>query len=86
MRKKILVKEAGIIDFIKSFFKAKSKNKESEWITSLRKKDEKLADIWVQYDQNLQVSMNNLMKRLKSRGLDTSYVEDYMKKYGIPKD
>lgn len=59
MSKKILVKEAGLVDFFKSFFAAKSKGKESEWLQRLRKADPKLADVWKGYDDALSRSMWN---------------------------
>ena len=46
MSKRILVKEAGLMDFFKSFFQAKVDNKESQWLSKLRKADPDLADIW----------------------------------------
>jgi hypothetical protein len=83
MSKKILVKESGFIEFIKSFFKAKSKGTESEWLQKLRKVDPKLADIWSSYDDTVSKGIATQMRVLKSRGLDTSHLEDFIKKYGI---
>lgn len=51
MRKKILVKEAGFMDFIRSFFKAKSQGKEKSYIASMRKVNPDLADAWAEWDQ-----------------------------------
>lgn len=50
MRKRILVKEAGFMDFIKSFFKAKSQGKEKQYIASMRKVNPDLADAWADWD------------------------------------
>jgi hypothetical protein len=83
MSKRILVKEAGLLDFFKSFFKAKSQGTESEWLQRLRKSDPKLADIWTNYDDALSNSMATQYKVLKSSGLDTTHIEKFMKQYGI---
>ena len=56
MRKKILVREAGLVDFFKSFFQAKADGKESQWLQRLRKADPDLADIWKDYDDKLSTS------------------------------
>ena len=85
MSKRILVKEAGLIDFFKSFFKAKSQGTESEWLQKLKKADPKLGDIWADYDDALSNSMATQYKVLKSSGLDTSRIEKYIKKHGIKK-
>jgi hypothetical protein len=79
MSKRILVKEAGIADFFKSFFKAKLDNKESQWLSKLRKADPKLADIWTDYDIAMNKSMQVQRDILKRRGLDTSKIDDFLK-------
>jgi hypothetical protein len=86
MSKRILVKEAGLMNFFKSFFKAKADNKESEWLKRLKKADPKLGDIWSDYDKALTKSMQTQKDILKRRGLDTSDIDDYVKKYGIKID
>jgi len=50
MSKRILVKEAGFIDFIKSFFNAKSQGKEDKYIQAIRSYDPDLADAWARWD------------------------------------
>lgn len=85
MSKRILVKEEGLMDFFKSFFSAKSKGNESEWLQRLRKKNDKLADAWTDYDDALSKSMNTQKKVLQSMGIDTSHIDNYLKKYGIKK-
>jgi len=57
MSRKILVTESGLMNFFKSFFKAKADNKESEWLQKLRRVDPKLADVWSDYDKSLSNSM-----------------------------
>ena len=86
MSKRILVKEAGIADFFKSFFKAKANNKESEWLTRLRKADPKLADIWSDYDKALTKNMQVQKDAVRKLGLDASEVDAIIKKYGLKVD
>jgi hypothetical protein len=62
MSKKILVKEAGFVDFVKSFFKAKSKGKEDQAIETIRKYDTKLADAWEKWND----SSDKLLMNIKS--------------------
>ena len=83
MGKKILVKEAGILDFFKSFFQAKADGRESQWLQRLRKADPDLADKWSDYDDKLSQSMQQQKRDLQSLGLDTSKVDAMIKKYGL---
>lgn len=83
MPKKILVKEAGLIDFFKSFFSAKSKGKESEWLQRLRKANPDLADVWVDYDKALSDNMFTQKRELEKLGLDASHIDKIIKKYGL---
>ena len=83
MRKKILVREAGLLDFFKSFFQAKADGKESQWLQRLRKADPDLADIWKDYDDKLSISMRNQQAMLKRYGADTTNVDNIIKKYGL---
>lgn len=85
MSKRILVKESGLMDFFRSFFKAKSQGTESEWLGRLRKADPKLADIWGKYDDALSNDIATQYKVLKSSGLDTRHLDKFMKQYGIKK-
>jgi hypothetical protein len=78
-KRRILVKEAGLMNFFKSFFNAKANNKESEWLTKLRKADPDLADIWSDYDKSMNKSMQTQRDILKRRGLDTSKIDDFLK-------
>jgi len=50
MRKKILVREASFIDFVKSFFKAKSQGRESKAIATIKKYDKDLGDAWEKWN------------------------------------
>jgi hypothetical protein len=83
MRKKILVKEAGLVDFFKSFFQAKADGRESQWLQKLRKADPDLADVWSDYDDKLSKSMYQQKAMLQKYGLDTSKVDSMIKKYGL---
>lgn len=83
MRKKILVREAGLLDFFKSFFQAKADGRESQWLQRLRKADPDLADIWSDYDDKLSISMRNQQAMLKRYGADTTNVDNIIKKYGL---
>ena len=83
MRKKILVKEVGLVDFFKSFFQAKADGRESQWLQKLRKADPDLADIWSDYDDKLSKSMQQQKRDLQSLGLDTSHIDAMIKKYGL---
>lgn len=83
MSKRILVKEAGLMDFFKSFFQAKANGKESEWLQRLRKADPALADVWKDYDDTLSAATRQQKKDLESLGIDASHVDKYIKKYGI---
>ena len=86
MSKRILVKEAAFIDFLKSFFKAKADGKENQWIDSVKSKNQKLGQVWQDYDNAIDKQWNTFHKILKSRGIDTSHEEEFMKKYGIKVD
>lgn len=82
-KKKILVKEAGLVDFFKSFFKAKSNGNESEWLGKLRKANPELADIWKDYDNSLSKSMWNQKRNMEKLGMDTTSIDTMIKKYGL---
>lgn len=83
MRKKILVKESGVMDFFKSFFQAKADGRESQWLQKLRKADPDLADVWSDYDDKLAKSMQQQKRDLQSLGMDTSHIDAVIKKYGL---
>jgi hypothetical protein len=83
MRKKILVKEAGLVDFFKSFFQAKADGRESQWLQRLRKADPDLADTWSDFDDKVSKSMYQQKRDLQSMGLDTSHINKIIKQYGL---
>jgi hypothetical protein len=83
MSKRILVKEAGLMDFFKSFFQAKANGNESKWLQRLRKADPDLADVWAKYDKTLSNSMRVQKAAMDDLGLDSSHIDAFTKKYGI---
>ena len=82
-RNRILDKESALTNFFKSFFKAKADGKESDWLAALRKTDPKLGDIWTDYDKSITQSYKTQRDILKRRGLDTTDLDAYIKKYGL---
>jgi hypothetical protein len=52
MSKKILVREASFIDFVKSFFKAKSQGREDKAIETIKKYDKNLGDAWEKWNNS----------------------------------
>lgn len=83
MRKKVLVKEAGFMAFMKSFFKAKANDKDSEWLKDVRKINPKIADIFSDYDNKMTQNAQTEYDNLKKLGLSTKPVDDFVKKYGV---
>lgn len=83
MRKKTLVRESGLLDFFQSFFQAKAKGKESEWLQRLRKADSGLADVWSDFDDKVSKSMYQQKRDLQSLGLDSNHIDTIIKKYGL---
>ena len=83
MRKKILVRESGLMDFFKSFFQAKVDGRESQWLQRLRKADPDLADVWSDFDDKVSKSMYQQKRDLQSMGLDTSHIDKIIKQYGL---
>jgi predicted transcriptional regulator len=83
MRKKVLVKEAGFLKFLSSFFKAKADGKEEQWINAVKKQNKELGDTWQQYDDAIDQKWNTFYKILKARNADTSDIEKIMKSRGV---
>jgi len=83
MAKKIKITEAGITDFFKSFFRAKSAGKEKVWLNSLKDKSPELADIWKDYDESLSNSMRVQKAAMDKLGLDSSHIDAFAKDRGI---
>ena len=68
MPKRILVKEAGLMDFIKSFFKAKSQGKEKKFIQTIRKYDDDLANSWEKWNNSADDLLNTVKKYYEKTG------------------
>lgn len=80
MSKRLL--SEGVLDkFFNLFLTAKSKNKESQWLSRLRDKDPELADIWSKWDSDMDKVLYAAKDMAKARGLDTSKIDSVIKKY-----
>jgi len=86
MPKRILVRESSFINFLKSFFKAKSDGKEDQWINSVKKQDANLGKVWQDYNDSVDQKWNTIYNVMKKRGIDTSDIENDMKKRGVSVD
>jgi hypothetical protein len=76
-----LLKE-GILDrFFSLFLKAKSQNKESQWLSKLRDKDPELADIWSGWDSDMNKLLAATQAMAKKSNLDTTDIDTVIKKY-----
>lgn len=81
--KRILVKESGLMNFFRSFFKAKASGTESQWLQNVRKKDPRIADAFKDYDDELSKSISMRRAMLTKYGISTKGLDDFVKKYGI---
>jgi len=82
MSKRLL--SEGILDkFFSLFLKAKSQNKESDWLARLRKEDPELADIWSEWDAHTDKLLSQSRQSLKKAGIESDYsnVDAIIKKY-----
>lgn len=82
MSKRLL--SEGILDkFFSLFLKAKAQNKESDWLSRLRKEDPELADIWSEWDKHTDTLLNQSRDALKKAGAKSDYskVDAIIKKY-----
>lgn len=68
MRKKVLIKEAGFLEFIRSFFRAKSDGKEKQWISNIRKINPELGDKWADFDQKSDKLLYTIRQNYLDRG------------------
>lgn len=76
-----LLKE-GILDrFFSLFLKAKSQNKESQWLSKLRQQDPEIADIWSKWDNDTNALLRQSRDSLKALGGNTSELDALIKKY-----
>jgi hypothetical protein len=80
MSKRVL--SEGVLDkFFNLFLKAKSQNKESQWLSKLRQQDPELADIWSKWDNHTNDALRQSRDSLKAMGGDTSKLDALIKKY-----
>jgi hypothetical protein len=82
MSKRLL--SEGILDkFFSLFLKAKAQNKESDWLSRLRKEDPELADIWSDWDKHTDKLLTQSRQALKDAGAESDYsnVDAIIKKY-----
>jgi hypothetical protein len=86
MSKRILVKESSFFKFLNSFFKAKSDNKEDQWLNTVKNKNPELGKAWEKYNNSIDQSWNTLHRVMVARGLDTTELEKGMKQFGIKVD
>jgi hypothetical protein len=80
MSKRVL--SEGVLDkFFSLFLKAKSQNKESGWLSRLRDKDPELADIWSQWDNDIDKVLDSAKSLAKAKNLDSTEIDSVIKKY-----
>lgn len=84
MRKRLLVKEAGLVDFFKSFFAAKAAGKDDKFISGLEKADAELAASIEKLNNTLDANMIQLYHAYRKKGLKTDKIVAYLKQHGIP--
>jgi uncharacterized protein (UPF0335 family) len=83
MSKKILVKEAALGKFLQSFFIAKANGKDNEFINKLDKVSPKVAAMWDDLNNTINTDIAKQYRYLKSKGFDTSALDDYIKSNNI---
>jgi hypothetical protein len=83
MSKKILVKEGAFGKFLQSFFVSKAKGKDQEFIGKLYKVSPKVAKVWDDLNSTINSDIVKQYKYLKSKGFDTSALDDYIKSNNI---
>ena len=80
MSKRVL--SEGVLDkFFSLFLKAKSQNKESGWLSRLRDDDPELADIWANWDSDMNRVLASAKAMAKKRNLDSTEIDAVIKKY-----
>lgn len=83
MSKRILVKEASLGKFLQSFFLAKANGKDNEFINKVDKISPKVAAMWDDLNNTIDNDIARQYRFLKSRGFDTSALDDYIKSNNI---
>lgn len=64
-----------------TFLKAKSQDKEQQFISKIKHADPKLAAAFSKFDDIIIQRQLSLKKDLESLGLDTSEIDNFLKKY-----
>jgi len=83
MSKKIIVKEAALGKFLQSFFIAKAKGKEDEFVNKLSKVSPEVGAMWNDLSKTIDNNVARQYKFLKSKGYSTASLDAYVKKYNI---
>ena len=79
----MLVKEAALGKFLQSFFIAKANGKDEEFINKLDKISPKVAAMWDDLNNTINTDIAKQYRYLKSKGFDTSALDDYIKSNNI---
>lgn len=83
MSKKILVKEAALTKFLQSFFIAKAKGKDDEFVNKLSKVSPEVGAMWTDLSKTIDNNTAKQYKWMKSKGYSTASLDDFIKKYNI---
>jgi hypothetical protein len=83
MSKKILVKEGALSKFLQSFFIAKAKGKDDEFVTKLSKVSPEVGAMWNDLSKTIDNNTAKQYKWMKSKGYSTASLDDFIKKYNI---
>jgi hypothetical protein len=83
MSKKILVKEASLSKFLQSFFIAKAKGKDDEFVDKLSKVSPEVGAMWDDLSKTIDNNTAKQYKWMKSKGYSTASLDDFIKKYNI---
>lgn len=83
MPKKILVKENSLSKFLQSFFIAKANGKDDEFLNKLNKVNPNIAKAWDDLNNTINTDVSRQYRWLKSKGYDTSDLDDYIKSHNI---
>jgi hypothetical protein len=83
MSKKILVKEGALTKFLQSFFIAKAKGKDDEFVDKLSKVSPEVGAMWNDLSKTIDNNTAKQYKWMKSKGYSTASLDDYIKKYKI---
>lgn len=63
------------------FYKSQENGKEGELLRTLRSKDPQIADIYADWYKKSEAVLQATKKALERRGLDTTEIDDLIKKY-----